>query len=188
MCYTLKEQLVYATTVGTYLRRLPRLFPRYWILRVPCYSMITSTSYEIIYMSQFCMPLKLPRLLQYFVTWLIILRWGVLRSTPCRLSTTAYSIHLQLPSISGDRLSNRNLRTRHTVVTGTHLSWVCFYKTVYQIIHGMNNIKFHFLPRFVSIAKIDPLIVFRKTIVCKHRATHVCCEKNTQRFFKCHTL
>jgi hypothetical protein len=35
------------------------------------------------------------------------------RTTPCRLSTTAYSIYLQLPFISG----GRNLRTRHAVVT-----------------------------------------------------------------------
>ena len=42
------------------------------------------------------------------------------RTTPCRLSATAYSIYSQLPSISAGRSSNRNLRTRHAVVTGTH--------------------------------------------------------------------
>jgi hypothetical protein len=44
------------------------------------------------------------------------------RTTPCRLSTTAYSVYSQLSSISGGRSSIRNLRTRHAVVTGTHLS------------------------------------------------------------------
>jgi len=28
---------------------------------------------------------------------------------------------------TGDRSSFRNLRTRHAMVTGTHLSWVCFW-------------------------------------------------------------
>jgi hypothetical protein len=44
------------------------------------------------------------------------------RITPCRLSATAYSKYSQLPPISGGRSSIRNLRTRHAVVTGTHLS------------------------------------------------------------------
>jgi hypothetical protein len=39
------------------------------------------------------------------------------RTTPCRLSATAYSIYSQLPSISGGLPSIRNLRTRHAVVT-----------------------------------------------------------------------
>jgi hypothetical protein len=40
------------------------------------------------------------------------------RTSPCRLSGTAYSIYWQLPSISGDRVSSiRNLRTHHAVVT-----------------------------------------------------------------------
>jgi hypothetical protein len=38
------------------------------------------------------------------------------RSTPCLLSATAYSIHSQLPSVSGFLPSIRNLRTRHAVV------------------------------------------------------------------------
>jgi len=37
-------------------------------------------------------------------------------ATPCRLSATAYSVHI------GDRSSSRSLSTRHVVVTGTHLS------------------------------------------------------------------
>jgi len=45
------------------------------------------------------------------------------RTTYCRLSATAYSVSSQLPSIPGGRLFIRNLRTRHAVVTGTHLSW-----------------------------------------------------------------
>jgi hypothetical protein len=45
------------------------------------------------------------------------------RTTPCRLSATAYPMYSQLPSISGGRSSIRNPRTRHAVVTGTHLSW-----------------------------------------------------------------
>jgi hypothetical protein len=42
---------------------------------------------------------------------------------PCRLSAVAYSIYSQLTSIAGGRSSIRNLRTRHLVVTGTHLTW-----------------------------------------------------------------
>ena len=37
-------------------------------------------------------------------------------------SLSAVYIYLQPPSISGDRSSIRNLRTRHAVVTGTSLS------------------------------------------------------------------
>jgi hypothetical protein len=32
-------------------------------------------------------------------------------------------MYSQLPSITGGRSSIRNLRTRHAVVTGTHLTW-----------------------------------------------------------------
>jgi hypothetical protein len=39
------------------------------------------------------------------------------RTTPCRLSATAYSVYSQLPSVSGGFPSIRNLRTRHAVVT-----------------------------------------------------------------------
>ena len=46
------------------------------------------------------------------------------RTTSCRLSTTAYSIYSQLSLHIGGRSSIRNLRTRHAVLTGTHLSWV----------------------------------------------------------------
>jgi hypothetical protein len=52
------------------------------------------------------------------------LRWGVVswRTTPCRLSATAYSKYSHLPSTSGGPSSTRNLRTRHAAVTRTHLS------------------------------------------------------------------
>jgi hypothetical protein len=43
------------------------------------------------------------------------------RTTPCRLSTTAYSTH------NGGRSSIRNLGTRHEVVTGNHLSLIRVY-------------------------------------------------------------
>jgi hypothetical protein len=47
-----------------------------------------------------------------------------LEDHPFRLSATAYSMYSRLPSISGGRSSSiRNLRTRHAVVTGRHLSW-----------------------------------------------------------------
>jgi hypothetical protein len=39
------------------------------------------------------------------------------RTTPCRLSATAYSIYSQLPSVPGGLPSIRNLRMRHAVVT-----------------------------------------------------------------------
>jgi hypothetical protein len=42
------------------------------------------------------------------------------RTTPCSLSAAAYSIYSQL---AGGRSSILNLRTRHSVVTGTHLTW-----------------------------------------------------------------
>jgi hypothetical protein len=45
------------------------------------------------------------------------------RTTPCRLSATAYSMYSQLPSISAGGSSIRHLRTRHAVVTGTDISW-----------------------------------------------------------------
>jgi len=41
-------------------------------------------------------------------------RW---RTTPCRLSATAYSIYSQLPSVPGGLPSIRNLRTQHALVT-----------------------------------------------------------------------
>ena len=41
------------------------------------------------------------------------------RTTHYRLSATAYSIHLQL-SVS----SSHNLRTRHAVMTGTHIAYI----------------------------------------------------------------
>ena len=53
-----------------------------------------------------------------------------LEDTLCRLSATAYSIYSQLSSVSGGRSSIRNLRTRHAVATGTHLSW-----TIHGFIH-----------------------------------------------------
>ena len=43
-------------------------------------------------------------------------------TTSCRLSTTAYSIYSQLPSTLEAVPFIRNLRTRHAVVTETHLS------------------------------------------------------------------
>ena len=46
------------------------------------------------------------------------------RSTPCRLSETSYSLYSQLPFMSGGRCSIQNPRTRHALVTGTHLSWM----------------------------------------------------------------
>jgi hypothetical protein len=39
------------------------------------------------------------------------------RTTPCRLSATAYSIYSRLPSVTGGLPSIRNLKTRHAVVT-----------------------------------------------------------------------
>jgi hypothetical protein len=48
------------------------------------------------------------------------------RTTPCRLSATAYSIYSQLLSISGGRSSIRNLRTRMSW-WGTHLSRSLFF-------------------------------------------------------------
>jgi hypothetical protein len=47
-------------------------------------------------------------------------RW---RTTPCRLSATAYSMYSQLTSIDGDRPSFRDRRTRHDAVTGSHQTW-----------------------------------------------------------------
>jgi len=38
------------------------------------------------------------------------------KTTPCRLSATAYSIYSQLPSLTVSHFSIRNLRTRHVLV------------------------------------------------------------------------
>jgi hypothetical protein len=46
--------------------------------------------------------------------------WG---TTPFRLSAVDYSIYSQLPSIARGRSSIRNPRTRHSVLTLTHLTW-----------------------------------------------------------------
>jgi len=46
------------------------------------------------------------------------------RTTPCRPSATAYSVYSQLPFMSGGPCSIQNPRTRHALVTGTHLSWM----------------------------------------------------------------
>jgi hypothetical protein len=42
---------------------------------------------------------------------------------PSCLSSAAYATSSQLPSTAGGSPSIRNLRTRHVVVTGTHLTW-----------------------------------------------------------------
>ena len=44
------------------------------------------------------------------------------RTTLRQMSSTTYSVHSQLPSISGGRSSNRNVRMRHAVVTDNRLS------------------------------------------------------------------
>ena len=71
-----------------------------------------------------------PNLLWLFCNMIKILRKGVVSTlpnpkaggpSPCRLSETAYSIYLKLPSIYGGRSSIRNLRTRHAVLTETRL-------------------------------------------------------------------
>jgi hypothetical protein len=53
------------------------------------------------------------------------------RTTPCRLSATAFSIYSQLPSVPGGLPSIRNLRTCHAVVTRDPPNMACcstFYK------------------------------------------------------------
>jgi hypothetical protein len=53
------------------------------------------------------------------------------RTIPCRLSVTAYSIYSQLPSVPWGLPSIHNLRTRHAVVPGTHLTWLVVYTEFY---------------------------------------------------------
>jgi hypothetical protein len=53
------------------------------------------------------------------------------RTAHCRLSATAYSIYSQLPSVSGELPSIRNLRTRHAVVTRDR--WWDFVNTVMNL-------------------------------------------------------
>jgi hypothetical protein len=44
-------------------------------------------------------------------------------------------MYSQLPSITGGRSSIRNLRTRHAVVTGTHLTQIKIYRnTVFTLV------------------------------------------------------
>jgi hypothetical protein len=76
-------------------------------------------------------PVQVRGALKHFVTSYIFYGEGLLaprpnpswRSTHCRLSATAYSIHSQLTSVSGGLPSIRNLRTRHDVATGTHITY-----------------------------------------------------------------
>ena len=57
------------------------------------------------------------------------------RTTPCRLSATAYSVYPQLLSRFAGRSSISNLRTRHAVVTGTQdvESWRALVNTVMNL-------------------------------------------------------
>lgn len=55
-----------------------------------------------------------------------------LEDTPFRMSTTAYSVYYQLPSLSGDHLLLRNLRVGHTVVTRKHLVWLMILSNYYD--------------------------------------------------------
>jgi hypothetical protein len=48
------------------------------------------------------------------------------RTTPCRLSATAYSVYSQRPSVPGELPSIRNLKTRHAVVTRDPPNMVSF--------------------------------------------------------------
>jgi hypothetical protein len=70
-------------------------------------------------------------------------------TTHCRLSAAVYSIYSQLPSIVGGRSSIRIPRTRHALVTGTHLTWgrsstyrifyFSFNKRFYLCLHDAKN-------------------------------------------------
>jgi len=50
-----------------------------------------------------------------------------LEDTPCRVSAAVYSIYYHLPSVSGEHLIHRNLKTRRTVLTWTHLVRLMMY-------------------------------------------------------------
>jgi hypothetical protein len=88
-----------------------------------------------------------------FTVWSFFLQLALnpsWRTTFRRLSATVYLIYSQLPSISAGRSSIRNLRTRHAVVTGTHLS--CIYleterrRMKYSTIHDSHNCVFFVHP------------------------------------------
>jgi hypothetical protein len=67
-------------------------------------------------------------------------------------SAAAYSIYSQLSSIAGGLSSIRNPRTRHAVVTGTHLVWQ-FCKisiTILDIMHSFYLETQHFGDRILS--------------------------------------
>jgi hypothetical protein len=76
--------------------------------------------------------------------------------TPWCLSTAAYSIYSQLPSMVGGHSSIRNSRTRHVVVIGTHLTctlwnlviifnldWSLSYHNTPDCFNVCNHIKSH---------------------------------------------
>jgi hypothetical protein len=56
------------------------------------------------------------------------------RTTPCRLSATAYSIYSQLPSVAGGLPSIRNLRTRHAVVTRDQPNMDIYTYIIYKLV------------------------------------------------------
>jgi hypothetical protein len=74
-----------------------------------------------------------------------------LEDRPCRMSVTAYSIYLQLPSISGGWSSNCNLRTCGAMVTGTHLFYnhSVFKTHIYmnKSTHSRNRITIFVIPK-----------------------------------------
>jgi len=67
------------------------------------------------------------------------------RTTRYRLSATAYSIYSQLPSICGGGSIIRNLRKRHTVVKGSHLSWLVL---LYYCITNYKRVRYFSLTVF----------------------------------------
>ena len=81
------------------------------------------------------------------------------RTTPCRLSATAYSIYSQLLSTSGGRTSTRNMRTRHAVVTGTHSPWDVTQLNIYpQVVHNTPHTAISVTSLLASISSISRLI------------------------------
>jgi hypothetical protein len=81
------------------------------------------------------------------------------RTTPCRLSTAAYSIYSQLPSITGGCPSIHNPGTHHAVVTRDPPNMGLPYIRYIWLLPCV------FIPKFIKLSSLFPEI-FEVPVVC----------------------
>jgi hypothetical protein len=58
-----------------------------------------------------------------------------LEETPCRMSAVVYLVYYQVPFIRGSHFLHRNLRSRRTVMTWTHLIRLMIHSNYHHIYH-----------------------------------------------------